>query len=56
KIYSMTGQEVAELISSDMDAGEYSLNFSGLKLSSGSYVYRLTAGEFTDSKIMTLIK
>ena len=56
KIYNLLGQEVATLINETMNAGVYEVNFDAAQLSSGIYIYTITAGEFLDSKKMTLLK
>ena len=56
KIYDITGREVAKLLSSEINAGSYSVDFNGSQLSSGVYFYRLDAGEFVQTKRMMLIK
>jgi len=60
-IYDMLGQVVKELFADNVQAGNYSVdwngvNNAGLKMSSGSYIYRMTAGEFVQSKEMILLK
>jgi hypothetical protein len=61
KVYDMIGQEITTLFSGDVKAGIYSLTWDGLdhngkQVSSGSYIYRMTAGEFVQSKKMLYIK
>jgi aminopeptidase N len=56
KVYDVLGNEVASLVNEFKPAGKYELNFSGEKLSSGIYFYRLTAGSFVSTKKMILIK
>jgi len=56
KLYDMSGREVANLVNEFKVAGYYSINFSASNLASGVYFYRLTAGEFTATKKMMLIK
>ncbi|MDP4115492.1 MAG: T9SS type A sorting domain-containing protein [Bacteroidota bacterium] len=56
KIYNMLGQEVAVLINETMEAGFKYVKFDASKLSSGTYLYRIEAGEFTQTKKMVLIK
>lgn len=56
KVYNMLGQEVATLLNETMSAGVYELNFDASKLTSGVYVYTIKAGNFFDSKKMTLLK
>ena len=61
KVYDMLGQEVADLYSGNAQAGTYTLNWngkdnSGNNVSSGSYIYKMTAGDFVQSKKMTFLK
>jgi hypothetical protein len=61
KIFNMLGQEVTTLFSGITKAGRYTLNWDGTdgngkQASSGSYIYRMSAGEFIKSKKMILIK
>jgi hypothetical protein len=55
-VYDVLGRQVQELLNSRMNPGYYEFNFTASELPSGVYFYRLTAGEFTDVKKMTLIK
>ena len=56
KVYDMSGQEVDEIVNSQLNAGSYEVNYDGGKLSSGVYFYRISAGDFTETKKMMLIK
>ncbi len=56
KIYDILGNQVAELANGMMNTGMHEVSFDASKLSSGVYVYRLTAGSFSDSKKMTIMK
>ncbi len=61
KIYDMLGQEVRTLFAGVTQRGTYTVNWDGLsdagvQMSSGSYIYRMTAGEFVQSKKMILLK
>jgi len=56
KVYDMLGREVASLLSETKAAGSYAVSFDASQLSSGTYVYTLTAGNFVFSKKMMLIK
>ncbi len=60
-VFDMLGQEVTSLYSGNAKAGIYTLNWNGLdhsgkQVSSGSYIYRMTAGDFVQSKKMMFIK
>ncbi len=61
KIYDMLGREVKTLVSQQMVAGNHNSNWNGddnygNKVSSGTYIYRITAGNFVSTKKMVLIK
>ena len=58
KVYDMEGKEVAELVNDRRDAGRYEVKFDAAKygLSSGTYIYAIKAGEFYQSKKMTIVK
>lgn len=56
KIYNVLGQEIAELLNGEMKAGNYSIKFDASKFSSGMYLYKLTAGNFTSVKKLLLLK
>jgi hypothetical protein len=57
KVYNALGKEVASIVDDYMQAGEHSEGFAvNTDLTSGIYFYKLTAGDFTDTKKMMLIK
>jgi hypothetical protein len=61
KVYDMLGQEVRTLFAGQVMRGTYTVDWDGVnnvgvKMSSGSYIYRMTAGEFVQSKKMILLK
>lgn len=56
KVYDLLGREVATLVNEIQNPGSYNVMFNAAKLSSGVYFYKLTAGNYTDVKKMTLIK
>ncbi len=56
KIYNIKGQQVAELVSGEIQPGTYQVNWNSKGQSSGMYFYRLQAGEFKDIRKLVLIK
>ena len=55
-VYNIIGQEIETIISGNMEPGEYEVTFDGSNLSNGVYLYKLTAGSFTETKRMVLMK
>jgi 1,4-alpha-glucan branching enzyme len=56
KVYDILGREVATLVNEKQSAGNYEVNFNANNLSSGIYYYRLTFGNYVQTKKMILIK
>jgi len=56
KVYDVLGNEVATLVNQEQSAGVYRADFSGDGLASGLYITRITAGNFTSTIKMTLMK
>lgn len=55
-IYDVLGNEVTTFVDEFRQAGKYEFNFDASGLSSGIYFYKLSAGEFVETKKMILIK
>jgi photosystem II stability/assembly factor-like uncharacterized protein len=55
-IYNSIGEEVTTLVNKIQSPGRYNVEFDGLKLSSGVYLYQLRAGNFVNTKKMILMK
>jgi hypothetical protein len=55
-VYNMLGEEVARVIDKEMEAGSHSARIDARALSSGVYFYRLQAGEFVETRKMTVLK
>ena len=56
KVYDMLGKEVVTLVNENKDAGYYTVDFNGSSLASGVYYYRLSSGNFNETKKMILVK
>lgn len=56
KVYNSIGEEVATLTNQKLAAGIYEYNFNAFGLSSGTYFYRLEAGEFSEARRFVLLK
>ncbi len=56
RVYDVSGKEVAILINEVLRSGEYVYTFSGEKLPSGVYFYRLESDEFTAVRKMIMVK
>lgn len=56
KIFDPLGIEVAALVKGEMEAGSYNVEFNSVNLPSGVYLYKITAGNFVQTKKMILIR
>ena len=56
KVYDILGNEIMSLVDEDKPAGVYEVLFDGKGLASGTYFYRITAGEFSETHKMVLLK
>jgi len=56
EMYNIFGQKVATLIDGEQEAGYRSVTWEGSEAASGVYFYKLTAGDFTEVKRMTLLR
>jgi hypothetical protein len=55
-VYNMLGEQVSTLVNKIQKAGRYEVNFNASGLSSGVYVYRIEAANYTSSKKLVLMK
>ena len=55
-VYDLLGQEVARLVDETMKPGNHEIVFNAEKVASGTYFYRLTAGSYTATRKMILLK
>jgi hypothetical protein len=58
KVYDLLGKEIAVLVDENKQAGNYNVEFrmKNEEYSSGTYFYKLTAGNFVQTKKMILMK
>ena len=56
KVFDMLGREIETLVNEEKSPGNYQIQFNGSNLSSGTYIYRLAAGNFNTTKKFTLLK
>jgi len=55
-VYNLLGEEVATIVNSFQKADRYEINFDARDLSSGVYVYKIEAANYTASKKLVLMK
>lgn len=55
-IYDMLGRDVKTLVDESLNAGSYKVDMNASELSSGTYFYKLTSGDYTEIKKMVLVK
>ncbi|RPI17501.1 MAG: T9SS C-terminal target domain-containing protein [Ignavibacteriae bacterium] len=55
-VYDINGRTVSTLINGNLKVGRYNYNFNASNLTSGIYFYTLTAGTFSETKKMILLK
>ena len=56
KVYDILGNEIKTLVNEEKTIGNYEIEFDGRNLSSGIYLYRMQAGNFSDTKKLILIR
>ncbi len=56
KVYDVLGNEIRTLINNDLREGSYEVEFTATELPSGVYFYNLTAGGFSQTLKMNLLK
>jgi hypothetical protein len=55
-VYDMLGREVSVLVDERKEAGIHEARFDGSNLASGVYLYRLTAGNFVQTRKLLLVR
>ncbi len=56
RVYNLLGQEVAVLVNERRPAGAYTVTFRASDLPSGMYFYRISAGEFQQTRKLLLLR
>ncbi len=56
KVFNILGQEVKTLVNTVQNAGFHQISFDASQLASGVYIYRLSSGNFVNTKKMLLLK
>lgn len=56
RVYNMLGREVAKLVEGRQSAGRHTLQFNAQELSSGIYYVRMTSGNFSETRSISLVK
>jgi hypothetical protein len=56
KVFNILGQEITTLVNEEKPSGKYTVKFDASTLPSGIYLYRITAGKFSQVRKMILIK
>jgi hypothetical protein len=55
-VYNIIGQHIETVLNQDLEAGFHNIVFNAENLSSGTYLYKITAGNFSQTKKMLLLK
>jgi len=55
-VYDILGREITTLVNAQQNPGNYEVIFDAKDLGSGIYFYKLTAGSFSDTKKMIILK
>ena len=56
RVYDILGRKIATLVNDVKTSGNYEVNFDASSLSSGTYFYVLSAGQYFETKKMLLVK
>jgi len=56
ELFDLLGRRISTLINSPQNAGVHLVRFDGKNLASGEYFYRLSAGEFQETRKLLLLK
>jgi hypothetical protein len=56
KVFDILGKEIATIVDRNMESGEHHYEWNASDYASGIYFYRITAGDFVQTKKMMLLK
>jgi len=56
KIFDLSGREMTSLVNESLQPGYYEVQWNANNFASGVYFYKITAGNFEDTKLMLLVK
>jgi hypothetical protein len=56
KVYDVSGKEIEVLVNENFPPGTYSVKFDASGFASGIYFYKITIGDFSESRKMVLVK
>lgn len=56
EVYNLLGENVATLVDGEQEAGYRSITWDASEVSSGIYFYKLTAGDYTETRRTMLVK
>jgi aminopeptidase N len=56
QVFDAIGNEITTLVNKEMAPGEYEVVYNASELASGVYIYKITAGDYTQSRKMVLMK
>lgn len=55
-VYDVRGREIQSLVNESLKPGLYDVFFDGSKYTSGVYLYKIIAGDYTETKKMLMVK
>jgi len=55
-VYNSLGQKIKTLVNEEQEPGAYEVTFDGSNFTSGIYFYKFTAGEYSETKKMIIVK
>ena len=55
-VYDITGNQVMVIVNTVCEAGSYQISFDAQNLPSGTYYYKMTAGEFASVQKLVVLK